>query len=60
MRHKEKAKLNPCRTYWGSHACRKQRGHLGNHRCLHGCPHPEKPVSPAVDHWTLYGEDAHG
>jgi hypothetical protein len=50
MRHKEKAKKIPCRVFWGSHGCRKQRGHLGRHLCQPGCPYP--------DQYKLYGEDA--
>jgi hypothetical protein len=56
MRHAWKAKDHPCRVYWGTHGCRKQRGHLGNHRCLAGCPFPEDPYYP----YTLFGEDVPG
>lgn len=29
-----------CRTYWGTHQCRKARGHRGAHACEPGCPPP--------------------
>lgn len=52
MRHKWKARARPCRVYWGSHGCRKQRGHLGKHLCQPGCgPAPTDPE-------RLFGEDA--
>lgn len=27
---------NPCRFYWGSHGCKKHRGHEGKHICQCG------------------------
>ena len=53
MRHKQKAKDNPCRVYWGSHGCRKQKGHLGNHLCQPGC-YIGDPNNPEIQ---FYGED---
>lgn len=51
MRHKNKADVRPCRVYWGTHGCRKQRGHLGKHLCAPGC-------RPANEYDLFYGEDA--
>jgi len=50
MRHKKKALENPCRVYWGTHGCKKQRGHCGRHRCQSSCPRAEE-----YQNW--YGED---
>ena len=52
MRRKWKTLQRPCRVYWGTHACRKQRGHLGKHLCRPGCPYPGPDTH-------LWGEDVH-
>lgn len=39
-----------CRVYWGSHGCRKQRGHQGLCRCHTGCQLPDENT-------VFYGED---
>lgn len=48
------ARSGPCRVYWGSHGCSKQRGHLGRHYCGSCCyaPDPEQAI--------FYGEDWDG
>ncbi|MGW7001400.1 hypothetical protein ACWGCW_00885 [Streptomyces sp. NPDC054933] len=37
MRRRAIDRKGPCRVYWGSHGCHKQRGHLGLHWCSNGC-----------------------
>lgn len=32
--------VEPCRAYWGTHACKRPRGHRGGHRCDRGCDGP--------------------
>jgi hypothetical protein len=41
-----------CRVYWGTHGCKKRRGHPGPHRCTHGCTFPE-----TIPNVLYYGED---
>jgi len=56
VRHRDRKleRKGHCRVYWGSHGCRKQRGHLdsdgfGGHRCCPGSNPDEDTV--------LYGAD---
>jgi hypothetical protein len=37
MRRKAISRKGPCRVYWGSHGCNKQRGHIGLHYCSTAC-----------------------
>jgi hypothetical protein len=52
MRKKAKklAAKGPCRVYWSSHGCQKQRGHKGRHYCENTCPRPG-------NEWFIFGED---
>lgn len=47
----ERRQTEPCRVYWGSHGCKKHRGHTGPHLC--GCETP--PYFGAAT--EFYGED---
>ena len=45
------AAKGPCRVYWGTHGCSKQRGHLGWHFCEPGCWQPDE------NSHFVFGED---
>lgn len=48
----------PCQTYWGSHGCRRARGHSGKHRCDTGCHAVDQDgYDSAGFRWSLYGYD---
>lgn len=60
--------MDECRVYWGSHGCRRQRGHEGLHEC--DCCECEDHVGNAgvyadedgdellcVATWPYYGKD---
>ena len=37
MRRKALERKGVCQTFWGSHGCSKQRGHIGQHICSSDC-----------------------
>ena len=44
-----------CRTYWGSHACDRSRGHAG----MHVCGTPDDPCSQVENGQVRYWEFDH-
>lgn len=56
-------KPQPCRVYWGSHACSRPRGHAGHHLCE--CAAEGEPGNVGGPPYYgpdthFYGEDAYG
>jgi hypothetical protein len=47
-----------CRVFWGTHGCRKLRGHTGLHQCVcHESPYHSIMTSEGLLYWSFYGED---
>ena len=58
MRQKSRklTRKGPCHTYWGTHGCKKQAGHIGRHYCENTCPRGGDVIKAIHDDGSIFVE----